>query len=74
MSAAPRDQAAPGSWKAIEALFHGALALPPEERRPFLEHHCRDPATRHAVARLLHASEHAGDFIERLLRRVVEEA
>jgi eukaryotic-like serine/threonine-protein kinase len=52
-------------WQRLEALFHAALPLPPDERAALLDRECReDPALRVEVEGLLAAHERAGGFIE----------
>jgi eukaryotic-like serine/threonine-protein kinase len=52
-----------------EALFHGALQLPPEDRADYLTHACAgDTQLLAQVQALLHAHEAAQDFLEEPLR------
>jgi serine/threonine protein kinase/tetratricopeptide (TPR) repeat protein len=52
-------------FERLEALFHEALPLSPEERPALLEGACRDdPALKTEVERLLAAHEKAGEFIQ----------
>jgi serine/threonine protein kinase/tetratricopeptide (TPR) repeat protein len=48
----------------VAQLFEAALALGPEERKPFLDKVCGDPRIRQAVEELLADDERAGSFLE----------
>ena len=48
----------------VAQLFEAALALEPEERKPFLVKVCGDPCIRQAVEELLADDERAGSFLE----------
>jgi serine/threonine protein kinase len=48
-----------------EAVFHGALQLPPDQRAGYLKQACRgDDSLRERVESLLNANEDAGNFLE----------
>ena len=52
-------------WERLNALFHAALELPPEERGDYLDRACGlDPELHREAERLIRAHERAGAFIE----------
>ena len=52
-------------WQRIDSVFSGALPLPPDAQRVYLDKSCAsDPDLRAEVERLLAASAEAGDFLE----------
>jgi eukaryotic-like serine/threonine-protein kinase len=56
----------PGRWRRTEALFHAALARPPEARRGFLVEACADDTDlRRQVEQLVAEDERAGSLLER---------
>lgn len=57
-------------WERIQDLFIEAAALPPEERRPFLDGACgADTGLRAEVESLLEAEDGAGSFVENAIGR-----
>ena len=57
-------------WETVQSLFRSTLALPPGERKAWLEQHCGDAALRREVQKLLDASGATdGEF-----RRIVRDA
>src|ERR1700679_2602468 len=48
----------------VAQLFEAALALEPEERKPFLDRVCSDPDIRRMVDELLAEDARAGSFLE----------
>jgi eukaryotic-like serine/threonine-protein kinase len=48
----------------VAQLFEAALALEPDERKPFLDRVCGDPQIRQAVEELLAEDARAGSFLE----------
>ena len=59
---------APGGasrWARVRELFHGAIALPDGQRSVYLNQACAtDASVYRSVAALLHAHEHAGNFLD----------
>jgi Tol biopolymer transport system component/predicted Ser/Thr protein kinase len=54
----------PSRWQRVKELFHSALALPPDERSPFLAEACQgQDSLRKEVESLIKAHEGAGSFI-----------
>lgn len=51
---------ASGGWTSVEALFHGALQQPPQERPTWLADTCADAKVRADVEALLHAHGRRG--------------
>ncbi|MDH5590590.1 MAG: hypothetical protein OEZ37_11135, partial [Gemmatimonadota bacterium] len=59
----------------LELLFEEALALPPEERDPFVQASCGgEAALRDELSSLLAAHEAAPDFLDRLASDVLPQA
>ncbi|MDX1545686.1 MAG: serine/threonine-protein kinase, partial [Rhodothermales bacterium] len=54
----------PPRWPQINALLDAVLALPPAERRAYLDAHSPDPAVRREVESLLAAHDEAGSFLD----------
>ena len=60
----PQPKADVSRWKQIEAIYAGALALPPPARAAFVDHSCAgDSDLRCEVESLLKASEQAVSFL-----------
>lgn len=60
------------AWRKVDALFEGALDLPPAERRAFLDARCPNPEIRARVEALLDAEVRSAPFLRR--RRLVARA
>ena len=59
------SQSEGGQRQRAEAIFHGALQLPPEHRADYLKQACAgEEQLRKEVEDLLTADEEAGDFLE----------
>jgi serine/threonine protein kinase/tetratricopeptide (TPR) repeat protein len=56
----------PEHWREIEQVFHSALERGPNERTPFLDEACRDPAMRKEVEALLKSDAAYDDSVETL--------
>ncbi|HEY0140262.1 MAG TPA: protein kinase [Thermoanaerobaculia bacterium] len=56
-----------GQWDRIKTLFHRALELPPDERRPFLERESDDESLRERVDALLASHDDDPRFLEKPL-------
>lgn len=55
----------PQRWKAVESLYHAALALEPDQRSPFLAAACpHDPALRREIESLIGYVDQAGRMLE----------
>ncbi|MFQ5572027.1 MAG: tetratricopeptide repeat protein, partial [Rhodothermales bacterium] len=64
----PQDVQSPSErWQQVAGLLESALAMPPEQRTPFLDQACPDdPDLRREVAILLNAHDQAGDFLQEI--------
>ena len=54
----------PARWRRVSAVLQDAIALPPSERRAFLERACADPDDRREVESLLRHHEAGDGFLE----------
>jgi eukaryotic-like serine/threonine-protein kinase len=51
-------------WDQVREVVDAALELPPDQRSPYLDQACPEPAVRHYVESLVLSYEQAGQFLE----------